>query len=329
MTKEKIFPLNFRRTRQNSTTRDLFSDIKISKSSLIQPYFVVEGLKAPRTISALRGQWQHTTDSLKKELTDKTLPSGVRSILLFIVPEEKNKRSKDFNYDYEAEVISELKKHVGNDLVIWTDLCLCSNTLNGHCGIMDASNPHLINNHKSVLELTTKGLILAEAGSDGIAPADMMDDRVAALRERLDDRGQEHTMIMSYSSKFASNLYGPFRAAASSHPISGDRKSYQLDPSNTSMAIRSSVRDFNQGADIIMVKPATFYLDIIYRLKNEVAEIAGMVPIAAYQVSGEYQALSLLADAGLCSFSEVYSESLVAIKRAGADLIITYGATSM
>ncbi|MBF0313232.1 MAG: porphobilinogen synthase [Oligoflexia bacterium] len=336
------FPMNFRRVRQTPAIRRLMSEVTLHKKNLIQPYFLQEGIKTARELPALFGQQQHTLSSLKREL-EKMLEAGINSTLLFIVPDEKKKREKSFNFSFDLKAISEIKKSFGDDLVLWTDLCLCSNTSSGHCGALRLKanllnkNPKQtelfeVDNDLTVRELQAKSLAYAEAGADGIAPSDMMDDRVFAIREILDHHGYHNKLIMSYSSKFSSNLYGPFRKAANSAPSHGDRKSYQLAQDQTFDAIRCAIRDVAQGADIIMVKPAGWYLDIIYRLKHEAllaAPVPFPVPVAAYQVSGEYQAIALLAREGCCNFESAYLESLIALKRAGSDIIITYGATSL
>ncbi|MBF0208992.1 MAG: porphobilinogen synthase [Oligoflexia bacterium] len=322
---------NYRRTRGTPIIRNFLSEVHIRSDQLIQPFFIKEGLQQEQEITALSGQKQHTIDSLQRAIEDALL-HGVKSFLLFIVPSEEKKREREFDYDFDISVIKKLKDSFGRNIFLWCDVCLCSNTLSGHCGFLLQDTQGVqgipsIDNHQTVLELCRKSLLYAQAGADGIAPSDMMDDRVAAIRDTLDQNQLHHKLLMSYSAKFASNFYGPFRAAANSSPASGDRKSYQLDYTHTFDAIRCAIRDLQQGADVLMVKPAGIYLDIIYRLKYQQSETAGKIPIAAYQVSGEYQALKLLAQSGLANFDSAYFESLCAIKRAGADLIITYGAT--
>ncbi|MBF0360017.1 MAG: porphobilinogen synthase [Oligoflexia bacterium] len=321
-TNQLTSPLTLRRGRRNKKIRDLLSTTFIPTSSLIQPYFIYQGLKNSEELGSIAGQKKHTLHSVIKEI-EYALTKKVSSFLLFIVPEQSKKIASsnisDFHFDFDAETIRQIKNTFKDDIVLFTDLCLCSNTADGHCQVAN-------DNDLTVKILSKKALIYASAGADVISPSDMMDGRIKSIRNNLDLNGYNDRSIMSYSSKFSSNFYGPFRAAAESTPSHGDRKSYQLDPRNVGDAVRSSLRDIEEGADILMVKPATLYLDIIYRIKNH--QVSKDFPLAAYQVSGEYQSLHLMAKENLLNFDDAYLESLYSIRRAGADLIITYGATN-
>lgn len=316
------FPQNFRRVRQNPAIRRLLSDTQLNPAQFIQPYFFYEKLKQREDLSAIHGQYKHTTDSLLREI-ELGLENQINSVLLF--PIQNEKRTDDFTYDFDLEVFRGIKHRFGQDIVLFADLCLCSNTQSGHCGYVN--NHGVIENNSSVQELARKAGLYADAGVDVISPSDMMDDRILAIRSELNRGGHEQKLIMSYSTKFSSCFYGPFREAADSTPQAGDRKSYQISPDNLKDAIRCSIRDLDQGADILMVKPVGSYLDILLRLKQHPA--LETAPLAAYQVSGEYQGLKVMADQGLLNFEAALVESLIAIKRAGADLIISYGANNL
>ncbi len=310
--------MNLRRYRKNAATRDIFSTVEITTKNLIQPYFVYEGLKEQEELTAITGQKKNTIDSLKKEIAIG-LKQGISHVLLFIIPQSKHEHT--FSYDFDSKVLSSLNEEFGDSILLSADMCLCSQTKSGHCGILSDG---IIDNDASVKVIADKSLIYAQAGADCISPSDMMDNRILAIRKILDSNKLDSTMIMSYSTKFSSNFYGPFRDAADSTPTSGDRKSYQIDFRNEFDAIRSSIRDMEQGADILMVKPAGAYLDTIYKIKTH--ERLRDYPLAAYQVSGEFQALQVMAQNGLIDYEKGLLETLYAIKRAGADLIITYAA---
>ncbi|MCK5884364.1 MAG: porphobilinogen synthase [Bacteriovoracaceae bacterium] len=312
------YNLNLRRYRQTKAVRDMFATVEISASNLIQPYFVYQDLSESIPLPSIAGQNKHNLESLLKEVS-LGLRNGVTSILLFFIPSSKG--SCDFDYNFGSSVLKGLRAEFGDEITIFTDTCLCSHTESGHCGILENGE---INNDKSVRELMKQAVAYASAGADCISPSDMMDNRIRGIRRALDEAGLSKTMIMSYSTKFSSNFYGPFRDAAESTPSSGDRKSYQIDFRNESDAMLSSLRDMEQGADILMVKPAGAYLDIINKIKSH--QQMGKLPLAAYQVSGEYQALHIMAEQGLLDFDAAYLETLYAIRRSGAELIITYGA---
>jgi porphobilinogen synthase len=325
------FPLNLRRKRLTPQLRSLFSTISIDKNHLIQPYFIYEDLPQAVELTSLRGQWRHNLPSLLKSL-ENFIKVGGSSVLLFIVP--KHKAEENFDHSFDELVISTIKKQFGRSLIVFTDICLCSQTHTGHCGLFtrpvaEIEGAHQtdhpsIDNDASVKALVHKALCHARAGADVLSPSDMMDDRILAIRQRLDSAGLSEKLIMSYSTKFSSNLYGPFREAAESTPQFGDRKTYQISPTDPQDALSCSVRDAAQGADILMVKPATFYLDMLYQIKHHPQ--TSHLPLCAYQVSGEYQSLHLMEQAGFLKFEDAFHENLIAIKRSGADLIITYGA---
>lgn len=314
--------MDLRRNRLNSTIRHVLADVELSPRQMIQPYFVYQGLQSPMPLTSIYGQMKHNVESLKLSIKEG-LNQGVRSVLLFFIPDKKS--NCGFDHSFDASVLEELKRTFGDEIFLITDMCLCSQTSSGHCGILDDNG--IVDNARSVAELVAKSLVHARAGSDCIAPSDMMDGRIGAIRQALNHAGMDHKLVMSYSSKFSSNLYGPFREAAESAPSKGDRKSYQIDYRNAGDAIRASLRDAKEGADFLMVKPAGTYLDILYRLKHD-PELMHL-PLAAYQVSGEYQSIALMAEKGLVDFEKALLESLYAIRRSGADLIITYAANQV
>jgi porphobilinogen synthase len=318
--------MTFRRGRQHKAIRNLVASVHLSPDQFIYPLFVYEGLKEKTPLSSLAFQYKHHESSLLSAIEDG-LEKGIRSFLLFTIPEKKwETLSSQKHFFFEEQIIKKIKEVFKEEIVLITDLCLCSYTKTGHCGLEhhhSEAHPR-IDNHSSVEVLVQRGLMQAAAGADMIAPSDMMDDRIKALRLALDESQLYHTMIMSYSSKFSSQLYGPFREAAQSTPSFGDRKSYQIDPRHHHDAIRSSIRDASQGADLLMVKPAGLYLDILKELKQNPE--TSHLPLCAYQVSGEYQSYYLLHEHQFLSFPHMMLESFTAIKRAGADLIISYGA---
>lgn len=318
------YHMNLRRYRQNQVTRDLFDTHSLQPKDIIAPIFVQEGLKEQTPIKSISNLSYHNEESTLKFM-EEGLEKGIRSYLLFVFP--KDKKESAFSYQCAASTIEHVKKRFGQDIILSTDVCLCPYTQSGHCGFVHEdkkSQSWYIDNHSSVLELSKMALELAEAGVDMIAPSDIFDDRIKAIRETLDQNGYDRTLIMSYSTKFSSAFYGPFRDVLNSHPEQGDRKSHQISPFNLNDAIRSSLRDAEQGADILMIKPAGYYLDLAVHFKNHPQ--LKYYPLAAYQVGGEIQALRLLAQHGLGNFQDLYRESLVSMKRAGIDQIITYGA---
>ncbi len=313
---------NLRRLRQNPWIRELVKEVRVSPHQLIQPYFVVDGLKAREEIPGLTGTFRDTPDSILKQI-EQDLEAGVRNALLFGVPREK--RAAGFDFRFTASQIEAIKKRFGNDLFLAVDVCLCSFTTHGHCGVLTAEQDH-VDNGKSVTELANAALAYAQAGADCVAPSDMMDGRVGAIRSKLEQAGRDRTLLMSYSAKFHSRFYGPFRIAADSAPKAGevklkDRATYQIDPASPRDAYLSSLRDANEGADILMVKPGLPYLDVLAKLSKKIQK-----PWAVYEVSGEFAAIELMAKQGLIQGPAAHLEAWTAFGRAGASIIITYGA---
>ena len=303
------------RLRATQHLRDLCAETNFTRAQLIQPFFVVEGLQADEPIAGLRGNVRLTISSALRQL-ESDLKDGVTHFLLFPVP--GNKREKDFDHRFERDVISQIRKQFGTDLCLWVDTCLCAYTTHGHCAVL---NDKGIDHQTTLDELANSALAFAEAGADGISPSDMMDGRVGRIRAKLDENGFDLLPVMSYSTKFASNFYGPFRSAADSAPQFGDRKGYQLDVRNRTDALASSRRCAEEGADLLMVKPGLTSLDLIAPINKETG-----LQVGAYQVSGEYAGMSLLADNGLIDFDRGLLETWHVFKRAGAQFIITYGA---
>jgi porphobilinogen synthase len=308
-----------RRLRKTPLIRELVREVTISKSDLIQPIFVEEGLSKNAPISSMPGQNRFSLSSLEKEAYDLKA-RGVRSVLLFGIPGRKDD-SGSGAYDPEGIVqrsIESLKEQLGDEIVIGTDVCLCQYTTHGHCGIV---RDGLVENDFTLKRLADIAVSHAKAGADLVAPSAMIDGQVAAIREALDDNGFKDTGILAYAAKHSSSFFGPFREAAFSKPQFGDRRTYQMDYSNPDMAMREIALDIKEGADVIMVKPALAYLDIIYRAKRRFR-----MPTAAYNVSGEYAMLKAAAREGWIEEKPAILEVLTAIKRAGADMIITYHA---
>ncbi|MDX6288841.1 MAG: porphobilinogen synthase [Blastocatellia bacterium] len=303
------------RLRGSQHLRDLCAETEFNRAQLIQPFFVVEGLGEDEPIAGLRGNVRHSVASALKQI-EKDLADGVTQFLLFPVPAEK--KDDKFTHRLTRETISEIRRQFGSSLCLWIDTCLCSYTTHGHCAVM---NDKGINLSATLNELANSAVAFAEAGADGISPSDMMDGRVARIRTALDEKGFDLVPIMSYSTKFASNFYGPFRNAADSAPQFGDRRHYQLDVRNRTDAISASVRCAEEGADLLMVKPGMTSLDLIGPINQQTGRQVG-----AYQVSGEYAGLALLGEQGLIKFDEALLETWHVFKRAGAQYIITYGA---
>jgi porphobilinogen synthase len=312
--------LNLRRLRQDEHVRALTREVHVQAEQLIQPLFVVEGIPNRQPVPGLTGVCQETTTSLLEQV-EADLEIGVRKFLLFGVPVARRERAIDWSFT--AGQIEGLKRRFGRDLWLATDVCLCSSTPHGHCGVLATEGDH-VDNDASVEELTQAALAYAQAGADCVAPSDMMDSRVGAIRRALDGAGLARTVLMSYAAKFHSALYGPFRVAADSTPRAGglkDRASYQLDPARPSDAWQCAERDLREGADILMVKPGLPYLDLLRELSRAIR-----APWAVYQVSGEFAALEALAAQGLANRAALHREILTAFRRAGAQMIITYGA---
>ncbi len=310
-----------RRLRANDQIRSLVRETNLSVDDLIYPLFLVEGNDVKKEISTLPGCYHYSVDMLEEEIGELT-KLGIKAVILFGVPDKKDKfGSEAYNENGIVQKgIREIKKMESNIMVI-TDVCMCQYTDHGHCGIIEKSG---VNNDLSLEYLAKIAVSHAQAGADMVSPSDMMDGRVMAIRRGLDENGFENVSIMSYSAKYASAFYGPFRAAAHSTPQFGDRRTYQMDPCNSDEAIRETGLDIMEGADIVMVKPALSYLDIIRRIKDNFN-----APIAAYNVSGEYAMIKVAAKAGLVDEKAIVIEMLTSIKRAGADIIITYFAKDL
>lgn len=318
---EKIFyPLTQRRVRADAHIRELTAGVKLSYKSFIQPLFVEEGAAVPRAVNGLNGVVVDTVDSVLQTIGED-IANGITKFLLFPVPATKSE--KQFDFSFAASVIKTIKQQFGNNVWVAADICLCSYTTHGHCGILDEKHTKLIN-HQTVDVLTKYAAQLAAAGADCIAPSDMMDGRIAAIRTQLDALGFDDVSIMSYAAKFSSQFYGPFRDACHSSPNSKglqNRKSYQISPFNSNDAIASALRDEQEGADVLMVKPAALYTDVIAKIKQQTLK-----PIAAYHVSGEYAAIEALAEKGFVNREAAHLEVWTALARSGADIIISYAA---
>jgi len=311
-----------RRLRGTAAIRDLVRENELRECDLILPLFVSEKIAEPRAVDAMPGIWQQTLDGVRRE-AEEAWKGGVRSVLIFGIPREKDERASQA-YAEEGIVqraVRALKADLPELLVI-TDVCLCEYMSHGHCGIVkhEGGHAHVLND-ESVELLAATAVSHARAGADIVAPSDMMDGRVRAIREALDGAGLQQTVIMSYAAKFCSAYYGPFREAAESAPAFGDRRTYQMDCANGEEAMREVELDIAEGADIVMVKPGLPYLDIVWRVK----ERFGM-PTAVYNVSGEYAMVKAAAANGWIDERSVVMETMTAFKRAGADLIITYWA---
>ena len=305
-----------RRLRYNPLIRDMIRETELSKNDLIYPLFVVPGEKIKKEVKSMPGVFQLSIDNLVKECKE-VAELGIPAVILFGIPEHKDEKGSEA-YDPNGIIqraVKAVKSEVKNLLVI-TDVCMCEYTSHGHCGVLEGEE---ILNDETVELLAKEALTHAQAGADIIAPSDMMDGRVAAIRKILDENGFEKTPIMSYAAKYASGYYGPFRDAAESTPAFGDRRSHQMDIANANEALREVETDIEEGADIVMVKPAGPYLDIIRRVKEKFG-----MPTAAYQVSGEYAMIKAAGKNGWIDEERVMIESLTAIKRAGADMFLTY-----
>lgn len=310
-----------RRLRKNESLRALIRETHLSPSQFVYPLFIMPGKKKREAISSMPGVFRVSVDQLAKEAKE-CMKLGVNSVILFGLPEKKDAmgtgaHAKD---GIIQRGIKELKNKVP-ELNVITDVCLCEYTDHGHCGCLIGDS---VDNDATLEILAKTALSHAQAGADMVAPSDMMDGRVAEIRAALDENNFEMLPIMSYAVKYASAFYGPFRDAADCAPQFGDRRSYQMDPANSREALREATLDVDEGADILMVKPAVAYLDIISRLKDEFD-----LPIAAYHVSGEYAMIKAAAEKGWIDGDKVMAETLLSIKRAGADIILTYFAKDM
>ncbi len=312
-----MFPIERpRRLRKNETIRRMLRETTLSPSDFIYPLFVTEGRGVRKEVSSMPGCYQESIDEAVKNVKE-TWSLGVPAIILFGIPEHKDDLGSGA-YDENGIIqraIKEIKSAVP-DIYLITDVCLCEYTSHGHCGVIEGGE---VQNDRTVELLVKESLSHARAGADMVAPSDMMDGRVGAIRDALDDEGFSNIPVMSYAAKYASGFYGPFREAAESTPQFGDRRSYQMDPPNRREALREVALDIEEGADIVMVKPALAYLDVISDVRS-----AFDVPVAAYNVSGEYSLVKAAGRLGWIDEERVMMESLISIKRAGADLILTY-----
>ncbi len=312
------FPITrSRRLRANESIRSMVRETKLSVDDFIYPLFVCEGDNIKREISSMPDVFNFSIDMLVKECIEVE-KLGIKSVILFGIPDHKDPEGSEAYNDNGIiqRAIKAIKQNT--KLYVITDVCMCEYTDHGHCGIIVDGDVH---NDMTLELLQREAVSHAKAGADMVAPSDMMDGRIIALRDALDDNGFENTPIMSYAVKYASAYYGPFRDAADSTPAFGDRRSYQMDPANRREAIKEAMQDIEEGADILMVKPALSYLDIIREVKD-----ACDLPVAAYNVSGEYSMIKLAAKHGYIDGERVMMETLTSMKRAGADIILSYHA---
>ncbi|RCK71718.1 MAG: Porphobilinogen synthase [Ignavibacteriae bacterium] len=305
-----------RRTRMNPIIRSMVRETELSKNDFIYPLFVAPGNKYKKEVSSMPGVYQMSIDEIVKDC-EEVIKLGIPAVILFGIPEHKDELGSDaYNPDGIIQrTVRTIKKEIP-ELYVITDVCLCEYTSHGHCGIVKEDE---IVNDASIELLAKEALTHAQAGADMVAPSDMFDGRVKAIRNILDQNGFTNIPIMSYAAKYASGFYGPFREAAESTPQFGDRRSHQMDPANSDEALREVQTDIEEGADIVMVKPALPYLDIIRRVKDNFH-----MPTAAYNVSGEYSMIKAASKLGWIDEQRVMMEVLTSIKRAGADLILTY-----
>ncbi|MBI2785347.1 MAG: porphobilinogen synthase [Legionella longbeachae] len=310
-------PLRLTRLRSSATSRALVKETRLHTQQFIAPLFINEQLTESQEISAMPGQFQLSIDCIPQEI-EILSALGIPAVLLFGIPKSKDAYGSEAFSD-EGIIQKAIKKirSVNKDILIITDLCFCEYTDHGHCGVLNGT---CIDTAKTLDYLAKQAISHVKAGADWVAPSGMTDGMVHAIRQGLDSQGYINVPILSYSAKYCSCLYGPFREAAQGAPQFGDRKAYQMDPANSSEALRETALDLDEGADMIMVKPAGFYLDVIAKMKQHFPE----VPLCAYQVSGEYSMIKIAAQHKLINEEQAIVESLIAIKRAGADFIISY-----
>lgn len=306
-----------RRLRKNPLIRGMVRETRASADSLIYPIFFEEGTNIKAEIAAMEGQYRYSPDRAK-EVIDECLSHGVNKVLLFGIPKEKDEKGSQAYAENGVvqQAVRAIKEEYKDEVYVITDVCMCEYTSHGHCGILCG---HDVDNDKTLKYLAKTAVSHAAAGADMVAPSDMMDGHIAALREGLDDNGFENTPIMSYAVKYASKFYGPFRDAAGSAPSFGDRKTYQMDFHNLREGMKEALIDEAEGADILMVKPALSYLDVIRELSYNTN-----LPIATYSVSGEYAMIKNAGKAGLIDEYGIMCETAVSMYRAGADIIMTY-----
>ena len=314
-----VFPqLRLRRLRRTEPLRALVRENRVEVGDFIYPIFVVEGQGIKQEITSMPGIFRYSPDQLAPEV-EEIARLKIPAVLLFGIPEHKDETGSSAYHPEGViqQAIRAIKKAVP-ELIVITDVCLCEYTSHGHCGIVDNG---YVDNDQTLAFLAKMALSHVEAGADIVAPSDMMDGRVKAIRQALDEKGSQHIPILSYAAKYVSAFYGPFREAAGSAPQFGDRRAYQMDPANVREALREVEQDITEGADIIMIKPALAYLDVIRRVRDTFN-----YPLAAYNVSGEYAMVKAAAQRGWLEERQVVLEILTAIKRAGADIILTYHA---
>ncbi|OFV94927.1 MAG: delta-aminolevulinic acid dehydratase [Acidobacteria bacterium RIFCSPLOWO2_02_FULL_61_28] len=306
-----------RRLRRSELLRSFVQETRLSAKNFIYPLFVGPGSGVKREIASMPGNYQFSVDRVGEECRE-VADLGVPAVLLFGIPETKDERGSSAYGDdcIVAQAVRAIRQAVGEKLLILCDVCLCEYTSHGHCGVLKGQE---VDNDATLDLLAEESLSYARAGADMVAPSDMMDGRVRAIRRALDGASLSHVSILAYSAKYASVFYGPFREAADSAPQFGDRRSYQMDPSNQREALREIALDIEEGADMVMIKPAMPYLDVICRARQEFP-----IPIAAYQVSGEYSMIVAAAQRGWIDRERAMMETLTAIRRAGADVILTY-----
>lgn len=314
------FPIRrMRRLRVHPKVRDLVRETLVTPNDLVMPIFIKEGNNIENPVSSMPGIFQLSLEKLDREISE-IVALKIPAVLLFGIPGKKDALgSEGYNPDGIIQQAIRKIKSLAPDLLIISDVCFCEYTDHGHCGII-AESHETVANDKTLEILVKQAVTHAQAGADVIAPSGMIDGMVQAIRQGLDQAGFTNIPILSYAIKYASSLYGPFREAAEGAPKFGDRRAYQMDPANSNEAIHEAKLDVKEGADFLMVKPAGFYLDVIYRIKQQFP----MLPLAAYQVSGEYSVIKAAAKEGWIDENRVMLESLTAIKRAGADFIITY-----
>lgn len=308
-----------RRLRNNGILREMVAETRLSKEMFVYPVFVMKGENIHHEIGAMPGIFHFSPDSLVQEVAE-CVALGINKFLIFGVGEDKDSEGTACynNANAVAIAVKTLREKFGSTILIITDVCMCAYTDHGHCGIL---HNHEVANDETLTSLAKMALMHAEAGADIVAPSDMMDGRVAAIRNMLDEHGFVHTAIMSYSVKFASGYYGPFREAADSAPSFGDRKTYQMDFRNGREALKEAILDVEEGADFLMVKPALAYMDVIKTVKENT-----LLPLACYNVSGEYAMVKAAAKNGWIDEQRIIMENMYAFTRAGADIIITYHA---
>lgn len=309
--------LRLKRLRNTATVRDMVRETRLHLSKIIAPLFIHANLQQKQAIPSMPGHFQLSLSDLDSEITELS-QLGIRAVLLFGIPTYKDEQgSACLATDGIIQQAIQRIKKLNPEIMVIADLCLCEYTSHGHCGILHAQQ---IDNDATLNQLAKQAVSLAQAGADWIAPSANADGMVGAVRQALDAAGFPHLAILSYAVKYSSCLYGPFREAALGAPQFGDRKAYQMDPANGEEAIREASLDIQEGADLLMVKPGMWYLDVIYRVKQKFPE----VPLAAYQVSGEFAMIKAAAQQGLIKEPDAILESITALQRAGADLIITY-----